>query len=108
MPITPPPMMTIDWGRSLRASISRLVTITSPASGTPGMGGTKASEPVQSKRFFASYASPLHAMVSVPSSFRPVMRASPLTTFTPCAFIEAPIPATSFRTTLFLRATILP
>ena len=53
MPITPPPMMTRSLGCSCRERISRLVTMTSPASFKPGMGGTTASLPVQSSRLRA-------------------------------------------------------
>ena len=100
-------MTTSDSGLSVISRISLLVTIISPASFKPGIGGTDDSEPVQIRMFLPIYFSLLQ-VTSIPSAERPLITASPLITSTLFFFILPSTPRTSLRTTFFLRDNIFP
>ncbi len=104
--MTPPPMHTSDFGCVCRARISRFV-ITKPEASpsfTPGIGGTAALEPVAITSRGAERTSPPAETVKFSPSL-PRIFPSAEKTVTPCAFIAAPTPRTSVRTTPSFRAT---
>ena len=104
-PITPPPITDTRRGRVSRSSTSRFVTASpeATASRSPGTGGTTASLPVHTSTFFASYLSPAASAVKPDAPFATSFAVA-VTTVTPAPRIFAPMPDTSVRTTLFLRA----
>ncbi len=100
IPITPPPIITTDFGHFVSSSTpSEFIT---PSFSTPGMGTLTGALPVARIMFFALYDLP-----STSKAVEVTSLALPVTTSTLCPRKRPAIPRLNFATTSFFRSAIL-